>query len=203
MVPSWHEGVCPTWVALPTVDRVTLLDRLLGRRTSPALVCAPEPPHEVVFYDRDEQLLSQLEAFVIEGVRLGETTVIIASAHHRQDLRTRLAVWELDDAFLGLDARQTLDRFMVDGRPDPGLFELTIGTLVRAKVEGGLRAYGEMVALLWAEENVAGTLELEELWNGLQRSVAFPLLCAYPAADVGSGIAAICDTHTHVVPSAA
>lgn len=163
----------------------------------------PEPPHEVIFYDREEHLHSQLEAFVLEGVRLGETTVVIATPEHRQALRDRLEAWELEEAFLGLDARQMLNRFIVDGSPDPTLFELTIGTLVRSKAQGGLRAYGEMVALLWADDNVAGTLELEELWNGLQRSVAFPLLCAYPLAGVESGLAAICDLHTHVVPSAA
>ncbi len=130
-----------------TVGQVTLLDRLLGRRT---LRSPFEAPHEVLFYDEDERLLSHLEAFVLEGVDRGETTVVIASARHRQALRERLAFWGLEDAFLGLDARQTLDRFMVDGRPDPTLFELTIGTLVRAKVADGLRAYGEMVALLWA-----------------------------------------------------
>lgn len=193
--------VCPSDARGPTVQRVTLLGRLLKRRV-PARD-QPEQPHEVTFYDREEQLLCQLEAFVIEGARCGETTVVIATPEHRQLLRERLEEWDLQEAFLGLDARQTLDRFIVDGLPDPTLFELTIGTLVRSKASGGLRAYGEMVALLWADDNVPATLALEELWNGLQRSVAFPLLCAYPLAGVESGLAAICDLHTHVVPSAA
>lgn len=99
--------------------------------------------------------------------------MVIATPEHRQALRDRLLSWELEDAFLGLDAQQTLDRFMVDG--------------------------------LWKQRNTAATLQLEELWNGLQQHVAVPLLCAYPVQDMTDqrGLAAVCEAHTHVLPVAA
>ena len=179
-----------------------LLDRL--RRHPP--VPGPEVPyHGVHVYDQEESLLTRLEAYVLEGTRLGETVVVIATPQHRQMLRERLACWELEDAFLGLDAQATLERFMVDGLPDPHLFDLTIGALVRQHAGNGIRAYGEMVSLLWKQQHLEGTKQLEELWNGLQAAVGFPLLCAYEAADFDGrpGLAEICDLHTHVVPSAA
>jgi hypothetical protein len=185
--------------------------RGLLRRGYGLLSSAPEPapgraaapvPHEhtVHFYARDEALLTRLEEYVLEGLRLGEVVVVIAGPDHRQQLRDRLASWELEEAFLGLDASEMLSRFMVDGLPDAELFESSIGTLLRAHPR--IRAFGEMVAVLWAEGNVAGTLALEEMWNALQREVAFPLLCAYPLEDIqqdlGSGLGQVCTLHTHV-----
>ena len=187
-----------------TVPPVTFFERF--RRRSPQTEATVETPyHGVHFYDQDESLLTRLEAYVLEGVRLGQTVVIIATPEHRQMLRERLSVWDLEDAFLGLDAQQTLDRFMVDGLPDPHLFDLTIGTLVRDHADAGLRAYGEMVSLLWKQQYLEGTVQLEKLWNGLQQAVPFPLLCAYPAADFEgvAGMAEVCEQHSHVVPLAA
>ena len=179
----------------------------LFRRRPPATsphTPAHRPDHTVHFYDADEVLMARVEQYVVEGARLGETTVVIATPVHRQMLRERLAAWELEDAFLGLDAQECLDRFMVDGLPDPHLFDLTIGTLVRDTAKGGARAFGEMVSLLWQAENIAGTLALEELWNGLQRTVDFPLMCAYQTSDVEGheNLVDVCELHTDVLPLA-
>ncbi|MGZ6826185.1 MAG: MEDS domain-containing protein [Mycobacteriales bacterium] len=182
---------------------------LLSATPSPAPAPAARevPEHAVHFYAEDEALLTRLEQYVIDGARLGQTAVVIATPAHRQALRDRLACWDLADAFLGLDAAQMLSRFMVDGMPDEDLFDATVGALLRTRLgddggASGIRAYGEMVALLWADDNVAGTYALEELWNALQQEVAFPLLCAYPVpedgADLGEGLAEVCRLHTHV-----
>jgi hypothetical protein len=67
-----------------------------------------------------------------------------------------------------------------------------------------VRAYGEMVALLWDAGNVAGAIELEALWNDLLDDVRFGLFCAYPSASVaGHGDVEasrrVCDLHTSVI----
>jgi anti-sigma regulatory factor (Ser/Thr protein kinase) len=64
-----------------------------------------------------------------------------------------------------------------------------------------VRAYGEMVALLWDAGNVLAALELERLWNALRHEVPFSLLCTYPSASVsGPGhveaLQEICHLHT-------
>jgi hypothetical protein len=194
---------------VPTVEGVTFLSLLrrgyglLSAAPAPAPVEAVRHEHAVHFYAEDEALLSRLEQYVIDGARLGQTSVIIATPAHRQALRDRLACWELEDAFLGLDAEQMLGRFMVDGLPDAELFDATVGALMRTGVgSGGVRAYGEMVALLWADDNTDGTYALEQMWNALQREVAFPLLCAYPLAadesELDEGLSQVCQLHTHV-----
>ena len=179
-----------------------LLRRRYGLLSAVPLPAAEPGPHEhtVHFYARDEALLARLEEYVLEGRRLGEVVVVIASPEHRQQLRDRLASRDLEEAFMGLDAGEMLARFMVDGLPDQALFDSSVGTVVRAHPR--LRAFGEMVAVLWSEGNVAGTLALERMWNALQREVAFPLLCAYPLDDIqqdlGTGLGQVCGLHTHV-----
>jgi hypothetical protein len=41
-------------------------------------------------------------------------------------------------------------------------------------------AFGEMVALLWAEKNYQAAVCLEQLWDDLVCTHSFSLLCAYP-----------------------
>jgi hypothetical protein len=178
-----------------------LLSAAPAPRPAPLPTEPTEPTeHAVHFYARDEALLTRLEEYVLEGLGLDEVVVVIATPEHRQQLRERLAAWELEEAFLGLDAAEMLSRFMLDGLPDATRFEANVGTLLRSHPR--LRAYGEMVALLWADGNVAGTLALEQMWTHLQQEVAFPLLCAYPLEDIeqdlGSGLAQVCRLHTHV-----
>ena len=61
-----------------------------------------------------------------------------------------------------------------------------------------------MVALLWELGNVAGALELEELWNDLQQHEDFELLCAYPTSALGDArlgdVSEVCALHTGVRP---
>ena len=42
-----------------------------------------------------------------------------------------------------------------------------------------LRAYGEMVDLLWRDGHSQAAIELEVLWNKLALSLDFALLCGY------------------------
>ncbi len=89
-------------------------------------------------------------------------------------------------AYLDVDAREAVSRFMVDGRPDGTGFERVIGGIVRKAVGSGrpVRAYGEMVALLWDEGLVSAAIDVEALWNALGRRYPFSLFCTYPARSV-------------------
>jgi anti-sigma regulatory factor (Ser/Thr protein kinase) len=68
-----------------------------------------------------------------------------------------------------------------------------------------VRAFGEMVALLWAAGDVAGAIELEALWNDLAEVREFSLLCAYSMSalaghdDLGS-VGRVCELHSSVHP---
>jgi hypothetical protein len=106
------------------------------------------------------------------------------------------------------DAGAMLAQFMIEGRPDPDLFTKCIGSALEQarkaskSKDGGLTVFGEMVALLWAEGNRTGALELERLWNKALSQNIFHLHCGYPRsflADQTPDAQAVFAAHTHVL----
>jgi signal transduction histidine kinase len=108
------------------------------------------------------------------------------------------------------DARHTLAEFIVDGMPDANRFEASVGGIIRAQRQAfpavPLRAYGEMVDLLWSDENRDAAIRLEALWNALAHAHDFSLLCAYAMARFAGatdvrGFAEVCAQHGRVRPA--
>jgi signal transduction histidine kinase len=142
---------------------------------------------------------------------------VIATPEHRAGLEARLAAGGLDLSaararaeYIALDAAETLSRIMLAGAPEPGRFAEVVGGVIAQAEQGGrhVRAFGEMVALLWAEGNAAAAIRLEELWNDLRDATATPfsLCCGYPmqgfASEAnGAPFADICARHSHVIPA--
>ena len=98
---------------------------------------------------------------------------------------------------------------MVGSMPDPELFAATVGSAIEKRLRSsggaGLRAYGEMVDVLWKSGNPEGALRLEELWNDLAHVHRFSLLCAYSMGNFyqqsdAALLQAVCERHTHVIP---
>ncbi|MEP6651774.1 MAG: MEDS domain-containing protein [Myxococcales bacterium] len=178
--------------------------------------------HRVQFYEDDALLYDAVVAFFTEGLADGESLVAITTGPHREGLVTRLQQAQVDVEALCvsrrlvlLDAQQTLNGFMVDGRPDRVLFQHVVGTLIdelqASSVNGQVRAYGEMVDILWRAGAAEATLALERLWNELGEGNCFSLLCGYfiGAADGQGGqsplppIEQVCDLHRAVPPAGA
>jgi signal transduction histidine kinase len=175
--------------------------------------------HRVQFYEDDAYLLDEVAPFTGRALESGGAAVVIATLEHREALADRLTRRGLSttllarsDRYFSLDARETLDQFMVDGHPDRRRFAQTIGAVLdRAETalegpHGRIAAFGEMVALLYAEGNAEAALELEELWNDLARSHAFALHCAYPLSTFaheadGAWLGDICGAHNRVMPA--
>ena len=167
--------------------------------------------HVLQIYDEDAQFLDGLQGYVMDGLQAGESVVVIATASHRNALREKLVregldmeLAEREDRYIALSAQDTLDQFMVSGTPDEERFRTVVGELIaRARANGrDLRAFGEMVALLWARGNRAGAVRLEQLWNRLLGSERFPLFCAYPRLGFGrefsTAVHDVCSSHTQV-----
>jgi hypothetical protein len=175
----------------------------------------PEAAHFVQFYRDDSELIEALRSFVADGVWRFERVLIIATPEHRALLEERLQRKQLDLGSLEstrqvtvIDARECLRRFIVNGRPDGPRFFATVGEDVRQRIGAGrrLRAFGEMVDVLWRDGNREGALELEALWNDLGRDYSFTLFCAYATDRVAPGSAdeqCVCALHQHFIPATA
>lgn len=158
------------------------------------LLTEAEPgEHLVHLYGVDDRLLSRnVSRYVAEGLRRGDGLVLIACPEHTHAIGRHL-VEEVPGPsaeavragrLVYLDAGETLARLLVAGRPDERRFRSVIGGALAAararSTTGAVRAFGEMVGLLWAEGKQETAERLEELWNDLLTEFRCSLLCAYP-----------------------
>ncbi len=193
---------------LPICERIQAT--LPGQFTA---LCGPIKPgeHLVHFYDDSTVFLSSLEAFILQGLQAGEAVLVIARSEHRTALEFRLTAHgldleglEADQQLLFLDAQTTLASFLRDGLPSEILFEEVLGRLIarlhaRHRV---VRAFGEMVHILWQDGNAAATHRLEELWHRYCQREGLVLYCAYPRsafATEAEALQRICASHSQVL----
>jgi hypothetical protein len=168
--------------------------------------------HFVQIYEAEDVFMDTLAGFVSGGLSPGHSAVVIATSEHRAELDRRLAAMGVDvesaqarDQFISLDAKQVLSRFMVNGWPDDARFKAVIGEILDRARQGGreVRAFGEMVALLWAEGYCAATVRLEHLWQRICEDESFSLFCAYPKTgfteDPIDSITRVCAAHSKVL----
>jgi signal transduction histidine kinase/CheY-like chemotaxis protein len=174
-----------------------------------------ETEHFVQFYEADGFLLNSLSGFVGSAINSGDAAVVVATKAHRDGLDELLRANGLDvikavasGKYVSLDAAEILSKFMVDGYPEPARFNEVLGGVLASVTDGRsrVRAFGEMVALLWAEGNYNAAIRLEELWNGLQKSYSFSLFCAYPmqgfhGEKFDGPHDGVCGVHTRVLPA--
>jgi PAS domain S-box-containing protein len=174
-----------------------------------------ESEHFVQFYENDEFLIESVSSFVGAALTDNQSGLVIATAEHRQAIQRKLLACGVDVSeateagrYVVLDASETMSTFMVDDMPDAHLFNETIGSILANLSQGGrrIRAFGEMVALLWAEGNRDAAIRLEELWNELGKRHTFALFCAYPIAGFdheshATPFDGICSCHTRVIPT--
>lgn len=171
--------------------------------------------HVVDFYDDESEIVAAVVGYVAEGWARHETVLVVATDEHRRDTDAALAARGTDPAaarasghYVTLDAQDTLQSFMVGGKPQPEAFTSHVGGVVESLLRQGrpVRIYGEMVALLWQEGNVAAALAVEALWNDLATQLSFALLCAYPSQVLGeswlSDLRRLCELHSQLEPPA-
>ncbi len=174
-----------------------------------------EAEHFVQFYESDPFLIECVGGFVVAALREGACGLVLATADHRRELERRFAAEGVDfreaeatGRFVVCDAGDMLSHLIVDGAPNPQRFHETIGGFVAQLSKRGKRvhAFGEMVALLWADGNRDGAIALEQLWNELAKQHKFALFCAYPVevfakGDLAASFESVCGCHTRVIPA--
>jgi hypothetical protein len=168
--------------------------------------------HLVQIYEDDDVFLDTLAGFAGGGIRAGDGVIIIATAPHLEALGSRLtesgidlAAAQEEDRYIPVDAEALLSRLVFRGWPDDYLFRQGVTELVTRAGSGGrrVRAFGEMVAILWASGQTAATVRLEHLWQGICQNEGLSLFCAYPKCafteDAAVSIQGLCALHSRIV----
>jgi hypothetical protein len=154
------------------------------------LEAAPAADHAVQVYDDVAELAVSVGHYLDAGFRRGEPAVVISTPNHLQVFAKEIERhgWQVDqleaERLLACrDAQQTLDAFMDGDTPSAERFEHIVGRAIDDVAgwfpDKTIRAFGEMVDLLWRQGNEAGAIALEELWNELAETRRFALLCGY------------------------
>jgi anti-sigma regulatory factor (Ser/Thr protein kinase) len=171
--------------------------------------------HVVQFYERDADLIASAGKYLSDAARAGAVSIVIATESHRDAFEARVRDAGVDVAaargegtLVWLDAAATLARFMRDGHVDREAFFDVVGGVVHVAAATGrpVRAFGEMVALLWEAGDVMAAIELETHWNDLATAIPFSLYCAYRSESVSGhehadALASVCHLHSAVVPT--
>lgn len=171
--------------------------------------------HLVQLYEHDDVFLDTLEGYVYGGLRAGDAVVVISTARHAKDLTARLRERGVNVEeekrkrnFILYNAEETLHSFVSDdGWPNDDKFYKVIGKILRkARGKEGrrVRAFGEMVVVLWDRGQNAATVRLEHLWHKLcKEEQGFSLFCAYPKSGFTDyalrSLQDICALHSRVI----
>ncbi len=179
------------------------------------LLARPGPQdHLVQFYDEDSSLSRNVALYLKEGAEQGDRMIVVATPSHVRLFKEALKTSEVDaddlvrDGRLHLlDAEETLRSLQIDGELNWPHFERKVRSLLREiNPDGsGLRAYGEMVDLLWKAGRLGDATRLEEFWNRLHETMRFSLYCSYTVDLLGPGttgadLQEMITMHTHLLP---
>lgn len=155
--------------------------------------------------------------FLAGALKRGGIAIAIATPANASAILGQLARMGVDpvDALqqkrlILLESSEMLSRFFSDEAIDAVQFDRSVGAALREAHrragEAPLRAFGDMVGVLWQDERRDAAVELERLWNVLQHELGFSLFCGYPIDVFGSefspdALEGVLETHTHMLPS--
>ena len=170
--------------------------------------------HAVRFYENEASLCRIVASFLREGIGFRQPALVIATPEHARGILAELRTRALDtDALIAagdllmVDATEALASFMVGGFPSPEKFMHTTTAALervrRARKGITVRAYGEMVDVLWKQGLDVAAIQLEMLWNRLARNGEFSLMCGYAMGNFykDASVKDVCRQHTHLVHS--
>ena len=171
--------------------------------------------HAVQFYDDETTLYATVSGFLSQGLVDEQPAILIATPAHCGPILDELQGRMLDveqarqsGDLIVLDAGEMLAQFMRDDVPSADAFESTVGDLIRRLLVKRskptlIRAYGEMVDVLWKDGKPDAAIRLEILWNRLADRFGFALLCGYSMGHFykqTDRFEDVCRQHAHVVP---
>ena len=148
--------------------------------------------HEVQFCSDDESLVNGFARFIESALNAGNTVIAIATEPHRKRLFETLQAKGINvgaaierGSYIPLDVADTLATFMVNGLPDPVLFQKSASDLLKAASSSAtgnparIAACGECAPTLWTQGKAEAAIRLEHLWDEFARTNEVDILCGY------------------------
>jgi DcmR-like sensory protein len=178
----------------------------------------PLHAHAVQFYDDEAFLIETVATFLEAGFLAGDAAIVIATAERTDALTSKLGAARVAEAvargeLILIDANAMLGRFMRGDKPSEPAFTEALGKILDPLTRAApparrVRAFGEMVDILWRQGKPQAAIELEALWSRAAARRELALLCAYSMgnfyrADSVPSFGDICRLHTHAMPTEA
>lgn len=175
--------------------------------------------HIVQFYEDPSFLQDLVGAWTAQGLRRHGGALLIATPQHAALVRAWLDAQRFDTRalehqgrLLVLDAEATLVSFMIAGVPDRARFRAAVDeALARVRHAAGdpaadVRAWGEMVSVLWTRGSLPAAQRLEGLWNEALDAQGFHLLCSYRVSNLDPAthrglLLQLAGGHTQLIPA--
>jgi hypothetical protein len=165
---------------------------MMMRRESWDQVVADAAPgdHIVQLYQDQEFLNRAVCRYARAGLANGEGVMLFPTLTHWNAFRPRLEAEGVDvraaqerRQLTVVDADEILPRLMRGAMPDPPVFRRVFGDVVGQARAGGsyqkVRAWGEMVNILWLRGDVAASMNLEDLFDQLNKIVDIVMFCSF------------------------
>jgi hypothetical protein len=166
--------------------------------------------HFVRLYQDSGALAEAVSGYLAEGLRRGEAAIVIATPAHVEAFLRKIDFSRAvaQGPLRVLDAEETLASLMANGIPQWNAFRELIGGLIaELRLQyPAVRAYGEMVDVLWQRGSREAAVRLEEYWNELGKVQTFSLYCAYridplDSSLYGGPLESVCKAHTRLMPA--
>jgi DNA-binding NarL/FixJ family response regulator len=169
---------------------------VLNRQFGQAMGDRSRVRHEVQFYSNDAIFLESSTDFIADALKDGKAAIVILTESHRAGVLQGLNAQSLDvasaierGALIPLGVTETLSRFMLNERPNTARFFDAAGKLIEAAAKAAVRENVPRVAVcreyppsLLAEDKVADTMRLEQLWGQIAHTSVIDILCGYALA---------------------
>jgi DcmR-like sensory protein len=150
--------------------------------------------HALHLYEEEVTLTTTVASFLAPAFENDQAILAVATRPHLAAVEQRLRTigHDVDGArrsgrYLAIDAERLLPRLMHNGLPSAEAFEAIVGSHV-AQIgdrHGEVRAFGELVQLLWRDGKSNAALRLEDLWNDLLDDAPLSLICGYRVRTIG------------------
>lgn len=169
--------------------------------------------HPVSFYTEDTVLASTVATFLAPAFAAQQGLIAIGTPEHLATIEDglRSSGHDIDAArasgqYASIDAQWALEQLTTHGMPTPERFNAVLGPTIKRASEryGSVRAFGEIVSLLWRDGTRQAALRLEELWNEALGYHPLALVCGYnvrsfnDAADA-QGVIGVINSHSSVI----